>query len=137
MEIREEWNFRDRTGDRTFDRSHIKRTPLEKFQMTASLVFDKIPSLVSEKRQEWFENNIIIMPSFSFLSPVGVVFGYACIDPTTQKIDKKKFIKIESLFRNNTSWIKSFGVSLVDVVRYARLWENWLSQNGVFSTSRT
>lgn len=133
MDIREEWNFRERTGERTFDRSHIKRTPLERFQVMASLVFDKIPSFVSEKRQEWFENNIINMPSFSFLNPVAVVFGYVCIDTTTKKIDKKKFIKIEALFKNNTSWIRSLGISLVDVVRYARLWETWLSHD-VFSS---
>ena len=127
MDIREEWNFRDRTGDRSYEKQNWKKTPLERFQSIVSLALDKVP--LSDTQREWVETRTSRMPSYEDLNPVALVLGYVCIDQSSKKMTREKFQSTDRFLKKNQSWIRSFSVLPIDIVRYARQWERWLRDN--------
>lgn len=127
MDIRQEWNYRERAGgERVYDRN-IKRSPTERFRLMTGMTLDA-SSHLTEKQKEWFENHIPKIPSYLDLSAITLVLGYACLDPN-HVISVDRFRVSEKILKKNPMWTRSFHISAIDILRYARLWERWFTED--------
>jgi len=131
MDIRKEWNYRDRMGDRTYDRHDWRKSPTERFRYIAGATLDRLDGLYTEKQKEWIENQFIRIPDYETLSPAALIFGFGCLD-REKRVDKESFDKMDRLWKKEASWVRQFGLQQADILRYARRWELWF-KDGLFS----
>lgn len=128
MELERAW--RERTGDIVFNKQEWKRIPTERFRMTVQSVLGKLIEVYSEREMDWLDNNLYSVPNYERYNPVAIILGFGCIED--RKISIARFQKMEKVWKKNQYWIKSYGVTLMDIIRYARRWEGWYTEK-IFS----
>jgi hypothetical protein len=117
-----ERNYHERIGDIIHPKAEWKRIPTERFRITAQSIMDRLTDVLSAKDIEWLDIHLFTIPDYEFFNPIIIILGYACLDNQRQ-LSTTRFKEIEKVWKKNQSWIKP--ISLADIIRYGRRWEQW------------
>lgn len=120
MEYGEERAWRERTGDRMYEKE--TKIPTERFQNYATMRLNLISPDMPQEQSEWLYSNMSNIPSYETYNPDATVLGFAVLDWNTKKISEKRLKMV--LNRHTTA-----PLTPADVLRYARKWQDsWIPE---------
>lgn len=120
-------------GGVSYAKQDWRKIPTERFRLMMMDILGKMDKrIMPDSRREWFDNHYLEIKDYPTMNPGAMLFGLACIGWETKQIDPGLFKKAHTFFDLNRSWIRQIGLTMVDVVRYARRWQLWFAQ-GYFS----
>lgn len=120
-------------GGITYDKQDWRKIPTERFRLMVTDVLGKMDKrIMPDIKREWFDNHYMDIKDYATMNPGAMLFGLACIGWETKQLDHSHFKKVQTFFDNNKTWIRQFGMTIVDVLRYARRWHLWFA-HGYFT----
>lgn len=123
MDYGEERGWWERTGDILYEKEEWKKIPTERFQHYANMTINIVSPDLSPDQHVWLSSHIFTIPSYETYNPFAVVMGFLVLDWNTKLLSEKRFKKMSE------KYAKRFQLTLADVLRYGRKWqESWLPE---------
>jgi hypothetical protein len=118
-------DVKDRRGiDAKYEKAYIKT------YTSYSVCKDKNERLIHFGIMRDIYQNVLEdkIPLFNRKNGAGLVLGYACLDLKTKEIDPLKLNAVSAIGKTlDPTLSKVFPISKIDIIRYAYLWKNILS----------
>lgn len=117
-----EINWKERVGDVSYEKAEWKKNPTDRFRFMAMTTVVN-SNLFNAKQMDWIESRLFQIPGWEHLNPTATVLGLACLE-------KKEFSeqKFQQASKALSKFPKNLGVRPLDIIRYAKAWENWFKQ---------
>jgi len=124
MELERGWM--DRTGDIIFTKPEWRRVPTERFRLIVQSVLGRLNNIIDDRQIDWLDRLLYTIPDYETYNPIAIVLAFCCIGPD-RNIDQTRFNRIEKFIKQ--SWVKSYDISLFDIIRYCERWRLWFEED--------